>query len=97
MSKQHKKMEFVDITDHGEEVESEISEIETPKQKSSESPANLPEPEQPHISLRVYATVSGIRWDQMAGFLSHAKARNLGARSLKAWHQEYAQFMSKPV
>ena len=49
------------------------------------------------VALRVYITLCGHKWDQMAGFVSHARRQNLAAISVEAWHAEYKKFQGKPI
>ena len=50
-----------------------------------------------YVALRVYVTLSGHKWDQMAGFVSHARHNNLGPLTIEAWNNEYKKFQSKPI
>jgi len=49
------------------------------------------------VSLRVFATLAGIRWDQLAGFVSHATRTQMGPMTVAAWHAAYQTFQGKPI
>lgn len=57
--------------------------------------ASSPVPE--YIALRVFATIAGPKWDQMAGFVSHARRMKLGPLTMEAWQTEFKKFQEKPV
>lgn len=66
--------------------------------KKLETTAPVPAPPQNLVPLRVFARVSGVKWDQMAGFLAHAKSRKLGpSLPIVEWRLEYQNFLRKPV
>jgi len=60
-------------------------------------PPLLPIPAEPSIPIRVYATVCGRKWDQMAGFVAHARRQKLTRLTMTEWRQEYEKFLNKPV
>lgn len=67
---------------------------ETPIEKAAEAPAEaVPD----YIPLRVFATLAGPKWDQMAGFVSHARRQKLGPMTIAAWHIEFKKFQGKPI
>jgi hypothetical protein len=70
-----------------EEVTAEIKPVEVAPVLE---PANV-------VALRVYITLCGQKWDQMAGFVSHARRLALGPMTVEAWRAEYQKFQSKPV
>ena len=49
------------------------------------------------ISLRVYATLSGRKWDQMAGFVSYANRNKLEPMTVQSWNSVYEVFQGTPV
>ncbi len=51
----------------------------------------------PSIPLKVFAKIAGPKWDQMAGFLHHAKIKNIGPRTVPEWRATYQAFLRKPV
>jgi len=65
---------------------------------SSPAPVD-PQPVSPSalMTLRVFATIAGPKWDQMAGFVSWAQQRKMGAMSMAQWKHEYAKFQTRPV
>lgn len=65
-----------------------------PTEKSLETPA---EAAPNYIPLRVFATLAGPKWDQMAGFVSHARRLKLGPMTIEAWHVEFKKFQEKPI
>lgn len=78
-----------------DEPETALTIPESPKKIEA-----IPEPA-PHpadlIALRVYATLAGPKWDQMAGFVSHARRQHLGPMTVEAWQAEYKKFQDKPI
>ena len=62
--------------------------------KSLEAP---PTPIKEYIALRVFATIAGPKWDQMAGFVAHARIRKLGPLTMEDWQAEFKKFQEKPV
>jgi len=58
---------------------------------------NLPEPPKPLISLRVFSAMTGVRWDQAAGFLSYAKMKKMGPLTMEEWQAEFQKFNNRPV
>ncbi len=51
----------------------------------------------PAIPLKVFVKIAGPKWDQMAGFISYAKVKNLGPRTVPAWRATHQAFLQKPV
>lgn len=49
------------------------------------------------MPLRVYATIAGPKWDQMAGFVNWARRSNLGPLSMQGWTNEFEKFKNRPV
>jgi hypothetical protein len=82
---------------------------ETPSDPAKEEPpAPAPEPQvdavpqvsppdRPLVPLRVFASVVGVRWDQMAGFVAYAKKQKLGPLTIEDWRVALTQFNAKPV
>ena len=66
--------------------------IEAPK---SLTPVIAPIKE--YLALRVFATIAGPKWDQMAGFCSHARSQKLGPLTMEDWQAEFKKFQEKPV
>ena len=66
--------------------------IEAPK--SLETAAS---PLKEYLALRVFATIAGPKWDQMAGFCSHARSQKLGPLTMEDWQAEFEKFQRKPV
>jgi len=50
-----------------------------------------------YLALRVFATLAGPKWDQMAGFVSHARRMKLGPLTMEDWQAEFKKFQEKPV
>ena len=67
--------------------------------KADEIPEPKPvaEPPKSVISLRVFAAISGIRWDQFAGFMAYAQQAKMGPRTTEEWRAELVKFRSLPV
>ncbi len=49
------------------------------------------------VSLLVFRAVSGVKWDQLAGFLRYAKTKGMGPRAIPEWHDAYKAFLARPV
>jgi hypothetical protein len=49
------------------------------------------------MPLRVFATLAGPKWDQMAGFVAWATRQQLGPRSMTAWREAHETFKTRPV
>lgn len=49
------------------------------------------------IPYRVFAKISGLKWDQMAGFGSYAKKHNLGPMTVPEWREQLQKFLGKPT
>ena len=102
-----KKLRFKDVSDAGDDAEF----LEPASDPAPDAPAvpevedalnlastpNIPDPPQPLLTLRVYAAMSGIRWDQAAGFLAYAKAMKLGPLTMEEWSGEVEKFNNRPV
>jgi hypothetical protein len=70
------------------------SPVEMPQVKETDSILTRP---LDTIPLRVYLTIAGPKWDQMAGFGSYAFRNNLDNLTRDQWQFEYQKFMNKPV
>jgi hypothetical protein len=51
----------------------------------------------PAIPLKVFVKIAGPKWDQMAGFISYAKLKKMGPRTVPKWRATYQAFLQKPV
>jgi len=49
------------------------------------------------LSLRVFVTVAGPKWDQMAGFVNFATRAKLGPCSMAQWREHYERFQKRAV
>jgi hypothetical protein len=49
------------------------------------------------MALRVFATLAGPKWDQMAGFVSYAGRHKLGPMSMEEWQAAFVQFQNRAV
>jgi hypothetical protein len=82
------------------EVASEVAPVE-PKEAPQEvaPPKAEPAPTDPAnlMPLRVYATIAGPKWDQMAGFVNFARRNKLGPMTMTEWQQAHKRFMNRPV
>lgn len=65
-----------------------------PETKPEAKPATPPAQS---VGLRVFATVSGLKLDQLAGFVYYAQKNNLGPMSMSDWKVEHDKFLSRPV
>ena len=61
-----------------------------------EPPEVSPEPSD-LMSLCVFATIAGPKWDQLSGFVSWAQAQKLKPMNMAAWQNEYQKFQDRPV
>lgn len=78
--------------------------VETPMQFepiTSPEPVKIPEPVKTDpsalMALRVFGTIAGPKWDQMAGFVSWATRLKLGPMTMQQWQTEYEKFKTRPV
>ena len=65
-----------------------------------EAPKSLDPPSAPlkeYLALRVFATIAGPKWDQMAGFVAYARRLKLGPLTMEDWQAEFKKFQEKPV
>ena len=60
-------------------------------------PESPPEPSLPRIHFRVFEKVAGAKWDQLAGFRSHAKSNNLGPMTIPEWREAFQAYKNKPT
>lgn len=51
----------------------------------------------PTINIKVFAQISGIKPDQLAGFVYYAKKQNIRNLTRPEWDTAYKEFMSLPV
>ena len=49
------------------------------------------------MPLRVYVTIAGPKWDQMAGFVSWAQQKKLAPRTMEQWTADFESFKNRPV
>jgi len=54
-------------------------------------------PALPRIALRVFMKIAGPKWDQMAGFKSHAKSKNMGPLTVAEWRAELDRYKNLPT
>lgn len=71
-------------------VAAPVAKLEAPKSLEAA-------PIKEYLALRVFATIAGPKWDQMAGFVSHAKRNKLGPLTMEDWQAEFKKFQEKPV
>ena len=86
--------------DSPEEIESLEIPLADPIEVVAEAPKSLEAPIAPvkeYLALRVFATIAGPKWDQMAGFCSHARSQKLGPLTMEDWQAEFKKFQAKPV
>lgn len=84
----------IEFTEPVEADETIASSEEAPAEKA---PAAPKADALPAIPLKVFAKIAGPKWDQMAGFLHHAKINKIGPRTVPAWRSTYQAFLQKPV
>jgi len=49
------------------------------------------------MTLRVFATLAGPKWDQMAGFVAWAQLKKLQPMTMEQWRVEFRSFKNRPV
>lgn len=49
------------------------------------------------VSAAIFARISGIKVDKIAGFLAMAKRENLRPRSVAEWRELYRKYLTAPV
>ena len=99
MSKKYKMTDYGDAEEVGAASDSETSELLSapvaPAVPETIEPPKAPIKE--YLALRVFVTIAGPKWDQMAGFVSHARSKNLGLLTMEDWQAEFKKFQEKPV
>ncbi len=55
------------------------------------------DPPKPKVPLDVFVASGSHKWDQMAGFVSYARAKKLGPLSIVEWRSAHSAFLNKPV
>ena len=85
----------VDSPEEGESLEIPLAD---PIEVVAVAPKSLETaPIKEYLALRVFATIAGPKWDQMAGFCSHARSQKLGPLTMEDWQAEFQKFQRKPV
>ncbi len=75
----------------------------TPKEaedaaKPKDKPKNeVAQPKKPSVPLRVYATVSGIKPDQIQAFAMYARREEMRPCPVLEWKDRYETFLLKPI
>ena len=57
----------------------------------------LPPPTKPSVPLRVYATISGIKPDQIQAFAMYARREEMRPCPVPEWKNRYEAFLQKPI
>lgn len=78
---------------------------ETESDKKPEEPKEIPEKEEvkepvsekPKVSLQVFEKLSGMKFDQIAGFKQYAKREGLEPLTVLDWRKAFQKFMGKPT
>ena len=68
-----------------------------PEEKPKAETQQPEEPQANAIALRVWLTLVPEKWDQLAGFRSHAKRLALGPLTVNEWREEFNAFLNRPV
>lgn len=55
-----------------------------------------PSPELPYVALDVFCGVSGLKFDQIAGFSRWAKSQGIKALTIPAWREALLKFQNRP-
>lgn len=100
--------ENLESADNPEQVEAPLA--DPPKAASPVAPvpveptpepvvAPAPAPVEPSdlMTLRVYATIAGPKWDQMAGFVNFAMRNKLGPFTMQQWREQFERFKNRTV
>lgn len=54
-------------------------------------------PDLPKVTISVFQIVSGVKKDQLAGFVRYAKIMGFVSLTIPQWQGEYEKFLCKPV
>ena len=95
-----KKIKMPDSYTPGEPLESEPIEEMKPEEikvEEVEQTKLSAEDALDTVTLRVFVTLCGHKWDQMAGFVNYAQRTKLGPMSVSNWHDAYKEFQIRPV
>jgi hypothetical protein len=68
-------------------------ESKPPEEKKDEPPARALD----RVTLEVYCSASGLKWDQIAGFKSWAKRQKLARLTMPEWKAKHDEFVVRPV
>lgn len=52
---------------------------------------------EPVVTLKIFSTVSGVKWDQLAGFKRYAESQKLGPLTINNWKKELDKFKQRPT
>jgi hypothetical protein len=58
---------------------------------------NKQKPDLPKVPISIFNIVSGIKKDQLAGFVRYAKLNGFVLLTIPQWQEEYERFLCKPV
>ncbi len=68
-------------------------ESKPPEEKKDEPPARALD----RVTLEVYCSASGVKWDQIAGFKAWAKRQKLARLTMTEWKVKHNEFVVRPV
>lgn len=75
------------------DAEDAVKKSEAEKSKKPEAVATP----KPVVPYRVFAVLSGMKIDKLAGFRSHVMREQMMPATVAEWHKRYDAFMAKPV
>ena len=91
---------FKEIGEEKEENSNSEEPVEEENRNSESGPELKPaksESDLPLINLTVYCNLSGLKFDQIAGFRRYAINQKLGPMTVPQWREEYNGFLAKPM
>jgi hypothetical protein len=97
MSRKHREPDELDSNNVAPVQELEALEIPAAAVAPTTIPAVTVAPIKEYVALRVFATIAGPKWDQMAGFVSYARRQKLGPLTMEDWRAEFKKFQGKPT
>jgi hypothetical protein len=80
-----------------DEIKEETMPDRQPVEKKTIKAVMNPSEEKPIVPLRVFLTVCGMKWDQIAGFKYYAEKNKLGPFTVEHWRIEFENFWNKPI
>ena len=92
-----RKATVTDEVTRAEVLEDVVSEVEAVEVTPEPTPPPAPQRDPNAVSLRIYITAGGRRYEHTAGFQNYAARKGLGPMSIREWRAEEARFQKLPV